>query len=252
MDRPFIYIAALRRSGSNLLCEALSQLPRSFVFREPGIPRGLFRLKDDDVARFAELGVDLRALRRARPEAAEERLADFAGRVLPALRERVEQLGIKEIKHAGWRELLAALPDTRIVVTARDPRDVYVSLHHKRADRGIAFKGELTPAGVAEEVERTFREQRAMLEETDALRIRYEDLCTDPGTWETLRDHVDSPLADLGSVGDLNRHNRRVHGDTVSALHVGRWRHEPDAGLRAGAEATFERLSGYAAFWGYA
>ncbi len=251
MPRPFVYIAALRRSGSNLLAEALSRPPLSFCFREPGVARGNLRWKPRDRELLAEHGIDLDALRKDRPEDRGERLADFCERVLPALGSRLEQVAIKEIKHGGWRDLLERLPDTRIVLTGRDPRDVYLSLHAKRADRGIAFQGELSPAGVSEEILRTFADQRAMLESRDCHRVRYEDLCRDPAAFTALVGFIDSPLPAVGLVGGLNRHNVRAHGDQITTRSVERWRQAGDARLVAEAQETFERVADYAAFWGY-
>ncbi len=251
MAAPFVYIAALRRSGSNLLCEALSGLPDAYVFREPGIARGQFRLKRSDAERFADIGCDLRAIRKGRPRSSAELIVHFRDRIWPALLAHVGQIGIKEINHAGGERLLEAMPRARVVVTGRDPRDVYLSLHHKREARGIAFQGELTPDGVSEEIRRTFADQRAIGERFGAHWLRYEDLCTDPSTRKALLDYVESPLLEPGSIGEINRFNRRVHGTTVSDRHVGRWRSEPDEALRREAEETFERLPEYADFWEY-
>ena len=45
-------IAAVRRTGSTLLAELLTELPRAFVFREPKLFRGRVALKPDDLARL--------------------------------------------------------------------------------------------------------------------------------------------------------------------------------------------------------
>jgi hypothetical protein len=65
-SRPFIYIAALMRTGSTVLSEALTQLPYAFVFREPHLGKNDFRLKQDDIARFGQKGQKLTAFTRLR------------------------------------------------------------------------------------------------------------------------------------------------------------------------------------------
>ena len=61
MERPLIFIAALRRTGSTVLAEVLTQLPYSFVFVEPELCRNRFRVRRPDAARLATLDVDLAA-----------------------------------------------------------------------------------------------------------------------------------------------------------------------------------------------
>lgn len=65
-SHPFIYIASLMRTGSNVLIEALTQIPYAFVFREPHLGKNYFRLKQDDVARFGQRGQKLVTFTRLR------------------------------------------------------------------------------------------------------------------------------------------------------------------------------------------
>ena len=62
LNRPFVYIASLRRTGSTVLAEALTSCPTSFIFREPELGRGRFNLRPGDAELFADHGVDLNAL----------------------------------------------------------------------------------------------------------------------------------------------------------------------------------------------
>ncbi|MCZ6782215.1 MAG: sulfotransferase [Proteobacteria bacterium] len=251
MEKPLVYVAAVRRSGSNLLCEALSQLPHSFVFREPGWARGKFRLQPNVIELFRKCGLDLEALRKTAPAGDREKLLDFfVHDLLPALEPVVHQVGIKEIQHDGWRRLTARAPEWRVVLLGRDPRDIYLSLHDKRRDRGVALEA-LTPEAVSDEIRRAFAEQREIEAALPCLRVRYEDLCTDPGVLDAIRRFVECDLRGPGMVGELNRHNRRRHGDRITRRSVARWRTEPDPTLRREAHETFERLPEYAADWSY-
>ena len=54
MTKPLIYIASLRRTGSTVLSEALTSLPHSFIFREPYLSGGEFRVQDEDATTFLQ------------------------------------------------------------------------------------------------------------------------------------------------------------------------------------------------------
>jgi hypothetical protein len=75
-ERPFVFIASLRRTGSTVLSEALTELPYSFIFREPRLDMNWFNLKPSDAAQLKELGIDLVAFAR------KHRLAAFFSRRL--------------------------------------------------------------------------------------------------------------------------------------------------------------------------
>ncbi len=63
-------------------------------------------------------------------------LEAFKRELVPRLSAVVEQIGVKEIHHAGWQDYPAHFPEIRVILTARDPRDIYVSLYH-RVKRGL-------------------------------------------------------------------------------------------------------------------
>ena len=247
-----MYIAAVRRSGSNLLSEALSAPPHCFVFREPGLARGQFRLQPNVIELFREHGVDLRKLRGRMQKGDPERALDFfEHELLPALAGVVRQVGIKEIKHDGWQRLLARVPSVRVLLLGRDPRDIYLSLRAKQRDRGVAF-GEVDPDRVGAEIRRTFAAQREIEAAQPSLRVRYEDFCTDPAVFEEVARFTESELTEPGMVGALNRHNRRLRGERIAGDSVERWRREADADLLREAQAALERVPEYAAYWNYA
>jgi len=49
MEKPFIYIAALPRSGSTVLSEFLTQLPQAFIFHEPRFASGEAAFKNYEI-----------------------------------------------------------------------------------------------------------------------------------------------------------------------------------------------------------
>lgn len=144
MEHPFVYIASLRRTGSTVLAEALTRLPYSFIFPEPQLCRGRFKIREENAALFEEGHDDISAFQRrhgrsswlsaikARLTGTNPSLVDaFKRELLPRLTDCVMQIGVKEIHHEGWRNYTASFPDTRIVLTARDPRDIYIVVPEK-------------------------------------------------------------------------------------------------------------------------
>lgn len=248
-----VLIAALRSTGSTLLSEALTELPRAFVFREPSLFRGRLGLKEADVQRLGALGVDLREV------AGRELHSDpvsaartFREEVLAPALSVVEQVGIKEIRYGPrWPDVLAELGGVRVVVLARDPRDVYISLAHRRRHRVVRLDGPFGPETVADDLQRQIDVQEQIASASGALRVRYEDLCRDPGVLRALRDFAGSPVRGTGQVGLFKDEHREVHGSAMTVLRVDRWRTEPDRRLVDEAHEVAERLGGYCRTWGY-
>lgn len=273
MPKPFIYIAALRRSGSNLLCEALTLPPHSYILREPGFARGKFAVKPNDAEYFGQQGIDLRefrarminamsSLRRSR----EKRQAGadlFIDELLPRLQGVSGQIGIKEIAHRNWSRYVERLPGSgpgsgphpggvRIILLGRDPRDIYLSLMQKSRERRVNWRGPLTPQSIAESLLRQFEFQRQMSDQAECLAVRYEDFCGDPGVLDRIKEFVGSDLPGVGMIGGLNRHNAAVHAGVIATTSVRRWTREPDRSLRTQALRVHELLAEYNRFWDYA
>lgn len=268
MDRPFIYVASLRRTGSTVLSEALTLLPYSFIFREPKLGQNRFAIKQSDAALFLEHGIDLYALeKRWRLKGKTMRifgqqqedymLAAFKDELMPRLLRCVSQVGVKEIGHSGWRMYLRQFPDMKIVLTGRDPRDIYLSLYYRMKSGKAAWHGAYTPRAVAEDLNREFRHQRDMASVTECLQVKYENLCTDPTMPEQIKSFIRSPIPTIGAVGSFNAVNpvRRdeyaIHGDQITDRQVNRWKGETDQKLLQEARETFELMAEYCEFWGY-
>lgn len=250
-------IAAVRRTGSTLLAELLTELPRAFVFREPKLFRGRVALKPDDLERlWTQAAVKLRAAPadQGREDPVQAALR-FREQVIDPVARVVEQVGIKEVRYGKrWQEALGALAGgrpLRVVALGRDPRDMYLSLAYRARERRLPLAGDFGPAAVAADIEREFRVQRELIEATGALAVRYEDLCSDPRVVPEIRRFVDSPLQGTGAIGTLKPEEHALHGGVVSDRRVERWRSEPDAGLLAEAEEAGRLLGSYNRFWGY-
>ncbi len=265
-DRPFIYIGALVRTGSTLLSEALTALPHSYIFHEPHLGRNLLAWDPVDLARWRESGVDLaRGAPWIKALALLFRLVQVReGFVLQGVKQRLfpelawhaRQLGVKEIRNEGWRSYARHFPGLKILLTGRDPRDIYLSLQAHAVRKGAASPPE--PAAVAGSLLREFEYQRAMSQAADCLPVRYEDLCTDPQVFDTIRSFVHSPLPEPGPIGaylarsPARRSEFALHGGEVTDRKVGAWRRERDRQASSRAAEVYERMKPYVDFWGYA
>ena len=249
-------IAATRRTGSTLAAEALTELPRAFVFREPGLFRGRNVVKDPDVELLeSAVGIDLSAAGSRERRTPAEATRRFLELVAAPLNRVVEQVGIKEVRfRPAWREVLGELEKAgpvRVVALGRDPRDQYLSLAHLARERKVNLKGEFGPAAVAADIAREHAVLREIVAATGAMRVRYEELCTDPGVIEAIRSFVESPVRRGGDVGLFKDRNRALHGREVTGLRVARWRQETDARLADEADEAAALLAEYRAYWGY-
>jgi hypothetical protein len=264
-----VYIAALRRSGSTVLAESLTRPPHAFMFLEPRLARGQFRIRDDDAAQFQQHGIDLRAFRERHASRASlfarlwhrrpypSLLDAFRHELVPQLARYVSQIGVKEIFHEGWSRYLEQFPQMRVVVTARDPRDIYLSLCDRTARGHGSWQGPCTPQAVSKHLLEEFRHQQEMTGKAECLLIRYEDLCTKPEIYEKIKAFVESPIPDMGEVGaftagnPLRRGESQLHGGRISSKQVARWRIESDPDRAQRAQETFDRMEQYCRFWGY-
>lgn len=245
------------------MSEALTLLPHSFIFREPRVTENRFSVHDSDVELFLNYGIDLVAFearwwskRKLIPEA-------FKNELIPQLAPHVSQIGVKEIRHRRWRRLFRLFPDMKVLLTARDPRDIYISLYYKVKNDHVTWSGIFSPEGVfcpeavADGLNDEFREQLAMFETTDCLKIKYEDFCYTPGIFDRVKSFVCSPLGKMGEVGSFNAANPlraneyELHGDRVTGQRINRWKYETDDKLVAEAHRAFELMPDYCRFWGY-
>ena len=258
MAKPFIYIAAVRRSGSKLLSMLLTRPPDSLILREPGLVRDKFRLKEQEIELLEEQGITFsRPLDKTAAVRGKQAWQVFFEEVLPTLQGRFKQVGIKEIWHDRSLELLERLGDTRIVVTARDPRDIYLSLHRNREKfaamgrQKARFPGGFNPESVAAHLNTQFAQQRFMLDQLGAIGVRYEDLCANPDEqFRRVSEHVESPIQTpslVNKTGNLGG----VFGETINTARVYTWKQEDDSDLLEKAQETASLMPAYLAYWDY-
>lgn len=270
MSLPFVYIAALRRSGSTMLAEALTSFPTAFIFREPLLSRYQMSVADDDIDRLTGLGVDLGGFfARHQPPASPivrsalrvvrrpSLVRAFSQELVPELSRHVRQIGVKEIFNAGWEAYVECFENIRIVLTGRDPRDIYISLHERKAlGRGV-WQGELTPKAVAKSLLGEFNEQLRMQDHARSHWAKYEDLCTNPTAIDEVKAFVQSPIRGIGQVGAFNANDpirkdeASLHGNSISNKRVNRWQRETNDEVREAADATFSMMAEYNDRWGY-
>ena len=115
-----------------MLCEALTQLPHSLIFNEPNIAFQRFVVRGNEAELLAQQGIELQQFIK-RWSVLQRRflLHGFRKSLVPRINRKITQVGIKEIFHANWRAIRKGFPNLRVVLTARDPRDIYLSLHSR-------------------------------------------------------------------------------------------------------------------------
>jgi hypothetical protein len=241
-----------------MLCEALTQLPHSLVFNEPNLALRRFAIRNTEAELLATVGVDLNHFVRQWSRGRRRLLLyGFRKRLVPEMQKQVAQVGIKEIFHDGWRRIVDGFPDTRIILSARDPRDIFLSLRGRHLSGTAIWKGEFTPERVAESLNSEFWHQREMAEGRDVLKVRYEDLCLEPQIFGEVLRFVESDITSIGELGGFLRADREriaegaLHGGQITDKRVARWRAESGE-LAEQARRVFELMPGYCEFWHYA
>lgn len=271
LARPFIYISALMRTGSTMLSEVLTQLPQAFIFNETHLGKNTFSLSPPDLERLRAYGLDMHAflrlrlplafiLRRLRPIWPKQdfMIRELKHKLIPQLGALgLQQVGIKEIKHEGWKHYVRHFPELKMVMLGRDPRDLYISAFRKWQQGTTRWHGPFTPNSAAEQLNAQFSRQLQMREKVDCLDVRYEDLCSDPKVVENILSFSDSPLTNAGAVGQFihahpkRRHEYRKHGAAISKQSVNRWQREQDGLLLKDAVKFASLMPVYTSFWNY-
>lgn len=249
-EYPFIYIAALRRTGSKLLAAALTEVPHSFILREPGFPRGCVGFDAKTCNDLLLHGIDLHTLR-SRLESDGESVKNVWKIVYQEMLTMVHQVGTKEIRHNKWWKVANLLDDVRFIVTARDPRDICLSVCRKGLREDLpAMRRGMDPEAMAEYIKDEFAHQRAMIKDQQAIKVRYEDLCTNPHIYEEIKAFVNSPIprSDHANV-DINA--RTIPKGEIRTDRVAAWKREQNPEFLKSAHRVYELVPEYNEFWGY-
>lgn len=252
--RPFLYVAAVRRTGSTMMAELLSDPPACFVFREPRLPLGRLLLgkTGDPKATLARCGLDVGSVSRSMaelpPDEAVERFRAFweesAG--------RIGQLGVKEIMHEGWERVSRAFPAMKVVITVRDPRDIFLSMWHKRERLERRGRRWMEPEVLAEDVNRESRHLEEIASRHEHRVVRYEEFCRDPGAIDAVRRFAESPARGMGLLGRTSSWNAGAHGTALGTSRIDLWKRESDPQARTLCEKAWRLMAPYARTWGYA
>jgi Sulfotransferase family len=269
-SHPFIYIAALIRTGSTLLSEILTELPYSFIFHEPHIGKNTFRAQDPDIALLGSYGIDLpRFLKLRLPLAFFFRRLRFLGYrqdymvrqvkeyLIPRMSEAALQVGVKEVDNRGWRNYVRHFPNMRVILTGRDPRDIYLSICHKWQRGTLKRYQSISQSLILADLDRQFQIQKSLFIATDCMKVRYEDLCTGFETIVAIKEFVSSPLVAIGRPGrfiaatEIRKDEAILHGGHITAQQVERWKRETDPQLMAEALQVYNQMEEYRNFWGY-
>lgn len=258
MKKPFIYIAALRRTGSTMLCEALTEIPYSLVLNEPNFNLQRAIIRGRERALLLKHGVDTSAFT-ARWAGWRRRfvMQGFRWDLSRRLGKVVQQLGVKEIFHDNWQAYHKAFPNLRVIVTGRDPRDIYISLYNRWTQGRALWSGDFTPERVAKDIEYQFRKQLEIVGASVCMKIRYEDLCSNPNKLEEIKTFVESPIPGVGDIGGLLRADSArhaeysIHGNSITDRRIFRWRDEQNPKLLDEAQKVFDLTKEYCEFWAY-
>src|SRR5688572_13468555 len=98
LRQPFIYVAAMPRSGSTMLAGILSETPISHIFSELGLNRGLVH----GLEQLAKFDKSLPSMLSSYEGHPQMMLRVFGGEILPKLSALVPHLGVKECFHENW------------------------------------------------------------------------------------------------------------------------------------------------------
>ena len=251
-EYPFVYIGSLMRTGSTVMQECLTKVPFSFIFCEPKFGQKIFKI---DPKFLTDLPFNVRLY--LKPPSVEM----LAKKLMPKLKGKIAQVGVKEIKNNGWRDYLKYFSDVRFVLTGRNPRDIYLSVNDWVALRNPhAWKrgGILIPELLFSAVNMDFIRQKQMFKAGKAMRVKYEEFCKDPDTiLSNVKEFVKSPIPNIGEIGGYTSVNPkrgaeyRRHGKKITSLRINRWKKEPDKQLVLRAEKFANLMSDYCNFWGY-
>lgn len=250
MKYPFVFISSTIRSGSTLMLEVLTQVPYSFILLEPSLCRNQFYTKNRNLKDILNYGIDINKI--LKPPI----LKNFKKKIIPLLEEHIDQIGVKEVWNTEWKNYLKFFPDTRIIVTGRDPRDLYISVYYWR-NRNSKSPKALTNRRLSL-LKNNIKKQMEMFKTGQAIKSKYEDLCRDPeGSILKIKEFIDSPIPTVGDVGKFlsflpkRKPEFELHGNEITTSRVDRWKKEKNKDLVKWANKFFDSIPKYCEFWEY-
>lgn len=247
---PFIYICSLLRSGSTLLQELLIEKDNSYILHEPMLGFNVFHNRELIAKDLEEWGLS--------PELILEE--DNISKIFQNISLISKQVGVKEIRNAYWDFYKQIFGDNICyVLIGRHPMDIYISCHYQmnRSNHWTPSMPPFNPAGLYGEVSFDIQAQIDMVKQGKCVKVKYEDLCNNKSTFENIKKYVNSPINEMGNVGEL--HEKLPRGDYENSIHkfkvtsksVYRYKFEQDKKLLENAKAFYNLMSDYNEFWGY-
>ena len=264
-NKPLIYIAAVRRSGSTLLASLLSQLPKTLIFPEPHFASGGYRIDRRFIDGLSSHGVELLKIKRAWHKGEKTgAFAYFKQTTWPLLQSAGMQVGIKEIVNRGWDKYIALGVPMKFILLGRDPRDIYISLEARLkaepAKLARAWPDGFNPQALAAYLEQQAEIQTEIASTQQTMQVRYEDLCTEATLIDEIRRfaecEIETPETALffeqphRPKGHSRQAEHRPAGK-VSSDRVARWRGQ-DRLRQAMLAQLLELCPTYQKLWRYA
>ncbi len=254
--QPFIFIAAMPRSGSTLLCGILTRKPEIIILSEPAFQRGEYRELDQYsvIPGFCPQKVKSFEGNPAKM------LMGFKDKLLPQISKFYERAGVKECFLDNWKEYLKIFSKIKFIVLVRDPRDILLSTldfgDHVSWHRQM-WADQATDS-IAERYYRTWQFQKEIMASQDYLAVRYEDLCLSEASLNRVTDYCGlSPSAFKEAVSavtgsypyrlwEIEKHNGRLGSESVF-----RYRREKNVARLKRAHEFAEKFRDYSRHWGY-
>jgi len=166
------------------------------------------------------------------------------------------QIGVKEVGNRGWKNYLKHFSNIKIIITGRDPRDLYISVYYWE-NKGRPKPKPLSTRRLAF-LRNNIERQADIFKTGQAIKVKYEDLCCNPEeTIYEMKKFINSPIPDIGEIGQfMGRAPKRkreygLHGNSITTKHVNRWQEEPNKSLVKLANDFFDSVPDYCEFWGY-
>lgn len=254
-NKPFIYICSTVRTGSTVIMESLTQHPYSFIFVEPSLSSGNFSMKEHEIEMLTSLGIKVKALKKKFKKSKKETknaVKSFSNIYLPEIHNHFSQVGIKEIYHSQWRTLFEEIDNIKVVITVRDPRDMFLSLMEMRKHfKYPSWKWrDLTLEEIAGKILEDFERLKEIREVSDAITVKYEDFVTNPEReHRIIKKHIQSDIPSFGEIGyfigqsEGRKYEIQKHGGGISSKSVERWKSETD-------QNTIEELKKFSGLMG--
>ncbi|MFH1482489.1 MAG: sulfotransferase domain-containing protein [Patescibacteria group bacterium] len=249
MKYPFIYISSLLRTGSTLLQEMLTKCPYSFIFHEPQF--GLNKYKNPEVNNQGLKSYKINLSKLIKNCNLKSLFETFKDSNI--------QIGVKEIRNSGWKNYNTYFSDIKYILTGRDPHDIYISAYNV-LQRSKSWKPSFLPfcpEGLYKELESDIERQFEIFKTKDCIKVKYEDLCSNPECFNKIKIFVKSPISDIGDIGAFHskvprgKYEINTHHNSLTTKVINRWEHEKSPELIQQANHFFKLMVDYNSFWNY-